>query len=61
MERVLSVKEEYACYTEFGLIELVLDWLERKDGELEIMAGCGLCLAAVTYFAAHLVQALMRW
>ncbi|MDD3895301.1 MAG: hypothetical protein PHU36_09850 [Syntrophomonadaceae bacterium] len=61
MDRVLRVKEEYSCYTDFGLIDRLLDWLEREDGELEIIAGYGLCLATVTYFAARLVQALMRW
>lgn len=61
MERVLEVKERYACYTDLGLFDRVMDWLEREDGELEVMAGTGLCLIAVTYFAAHLVQALMRW
>jgi hypothetical protein len=61
MERVLGVKEEYACYTDFDLIDRVLDWLEKEDGELEIMVGYGLCLVAVTYFAAHLILSLLRW
>lgn len=61
MDRVLGVKEEYTCYSDFRLLDRVQDWLERKDGELEIMVGFGFCLAAVTYFAARLVQALMQW
>ena len=61
VERVLRLKGEYVCYENYGLIDRVLDWLEREDGELEIMVGFGFCLAAVTYFAARLVQALMRW
>lgn len=61
MDRVLKVKEEFICYTDFGLIDRLLDWLEGEDGELEIMVCFGLCLMTVTYFAAHLVQALIRW
>jgi len=61
MDRVLRIKEEYTCYADFRLIDRTLDWLEREDGELEKIAGIGFCLAAVTYFAARLVQALMRW
>lgn len=61
MYKVLRVKEEYAYCEDFGLIDRVLDWLEREDGELEIMAGFWLCLTAVTYFFAHFVQALIRW
>ena len=61
MDRVLRVEVEYTCYGEFGLIDRALDWLEREDGELEKIVGFGFCLAAVTYFAAHLVQVLMRW
>ncbi len=60
MDRVMRIKEEYACYTDFVLIDRLLDWLEREDGELEILAGFWLCLAAVTYFAAHLVRAFMK-
>lgn len=61
MERVMGLKEECNCYTDFDLIDQVLDWLERKDGDLELMVGYGLCLVAAAYFAAHLVLALMRW
>lgn len=61
MERALRVKDEYTCYKDLGLFDMILDWLEREDGELEIMAGFGLCLATVTYFIAHLFQAVMIW
>lgn len=60
VERVLRLKEDCDCYTDYRLIDRVLDWLEREDGELEMITGYGFCLAAVTYFAARLVQALMQ-
>lgn len=59
MERVW--REEDNCMefdSEYGVIDRVLWWLEREDTDMDKMAGYGLCLAAVTYFVARLIQAL---
>jgi hypothetical protein len=61
MEKVLGIKEDYVCYSDFSVIDRVLEWLEQEDGELETMVGFGLCLVTVTYFAAQLVLSLLRW
>jgi len=59
MERTLSGESGrqnflLCCF----VIEKVLGWLERKDTEAEKTAGCGMCLAAVTYFLARLLQSV---
>jgi len=45
----------FDCY----IIERVLHWLEKEDSDIEKLAGTGLCLAAVTYFFAKMLQALL--
>lgn len=57
MERALRSESNCTRYTfDCCIIEKVLGWLEKEDTDLEKLAGYGLCVAALTYFSARLLQ-----
>lgn len=47
-----------AIILEDGFVNMVMEWLEKDDSEVERLIGYSLCLAALTYFLTKLCQVL---
>lgn len=56
-----ALRNEDGCIgfsSEICIIDKVLGWLEKEDGDVENIVGYGVCVAALTYFIARLFQML---